>query len=268
MTDRAGNPLLPFSRQFNVSPLDPFVIEGPSNDTFATATPLGTVGSDFTNVNIHNCRVSADTFFAGPNVGNLVRGLELSSYLNGYDNGAGGWSDIPHPGSNDEDGLQRFAYHIAYAMCAALGLVNDQPEITSVTWTPQKITISSSAGPITNIFADRAESQLNPATFAHYTEAVGFYINGLPAERAELVAGNIELYYGDGTQNFVNSDSVMFLPGGACGSLKYPKDMQNGVWKAVPCVNIGVPLIDGMMNLRPMVNFTALFPNTLVNTTR
>ena len=43
--------------------------------------------------------------------------------------------------------------------------------------------------------------------------------------------------------------------------------MQNAVWKGVPCVNIGVPG-DGLMNLRPMINFNALFPNTLSNTVR
>ncbi len=129
------------------------------------------------------------------------------------------------------------------------------------------MTISAAAGAITNVFAARSESQLNPATFPHYTQAMGFYINGQPAQRAELVGGNIELYYGDGTQKFINTDTIMFLPGGAGASLKYPEDMQNAVWKGVPCVNIGVPG-DGLMNLRPMINFNALFPNTLINTVR
>ena len=47
ITDRAGNPLLPFSSDFTVAPLDPFTMENRDNDTFATATPLGPVSSAF-----------------------------------------------------------------------------------------------------------------------------------------------------------------------------------------------------------------------------
>lgn len=233
-------------------------------DSFQTLTSGGT---DFTLRDVGRCRDSVEAFFAGPNVGTSLRGAELSSYLNGYDNGSGGWSDVPHPGRDDEDGNQRFGGHLAYALCESLGLANAQPEITSVAWATDKITISSSAGAITNVFAARAESQLNPATFPHYTEAMGFYINGQPAERAEIVAGNIELYYGDGTQSFINTDTISFLPGGGSGALKIPEDFQNGVWKAVPCVAIGLPG-DGLMNLRPAANLTTQFPNTLVNTVR
>lgn len=236
-----------------------------SNDSYDTPTGGG-AHTDYTSANIHGCRQAVDTFFAGASVGPSLRGIELCSYLNGYASG-GGWTDIPHPSRKNADGGQRFAGHLAYAMCEALGLVTTQPEITSVTWADTKVTISAAAGAITNVFAARSESQLNPATFPHYTQAMGFYINGQPAQRAEIVGGNIELYYGDGTQKFINTDTIMFLPGGAGASLKYPEDMQNAVWKGVPCVNIGVPG-DGLMNLRPMINFNALFPNTLSNTVR
>ena len=235
------------------------------NDSYDTPTGGG-AHTDYTSANIHGCRQAVDTFFAGASVGPSLRGIELCSYLNGYASG-GGWTDIPHPSRKNADGGQRFAGHLAYAMCEALGLVTTQPEITSVTWADTKVTISAAAGAITNVFAARSESQLNPATFPHYTQAMGFYINGQPAQRAEIVGGNIELYYGDGTQKFINTDTIMFLPGGAGASLKYPEDMQNAVWKGVPCVNIGVPG-DGLMNLRPMINFNALFPNTLSNTVR
>ena len=96
---------------------------------------------------------------------------------------------------------------------------------------------------------------------------MGFYINGQPAERVEFSGGNIHVYYGDGTQNFIDTDTIMFLPGGAGASLKVPEDFQNEVWKGIPCVDVGVPG-DGLMNLRPMINLTTLFPNDLVNTSR
>lgn len=235
------------------------------NDTWHKPTG-GANNTDYTSVNIHNCRASVDTFFAGVNVGDSLRGVELCSYLNGYWNGSN-WTDIPHPGKASVDGLQRFATQLAYAVCEALGLANPQPEITSVTWAVDKVTISSSAGAITNVFADRSESQLNPATFSHYTDCMGFYINGQPAERVEFSGGNIHVYYGDGTQNFIDTDTIMFLPGGAGASLKVPEDFQNEVWKGIPCVDVGVPG-DGLMNLRPMINLTTLFPNDLVNTSR
>lgn len=235
------------------------------NDTWHQPTG-GSANTDYTSVNIHNCRASVDTFFAGANVGPSLRGAELCSYLNGYASGTG-WTDHAHPGRKSADGMNRFAGHLAYAICEAWGLAAAQPEITSVTWAVDKVTISSSAGSITNVFADRSESQLNPSTFSHYTDCMGFYINGQPAERVEFSAGNIHVYYGDGTQNFIDTDTIMFLPGGAGASLKNPEDFQNGVWKGVPCVDIGIPG-DGLMNLRPMINLTTLFPNTLVNTVR
>lgn len=266
-TTWTANNLMPqiFDPAVSIPVLGQHKFEVRQDDTTWHQPVGGAANTDYTSVNIHNCRASVNSFFAGSNYGPSKRGMELCSYLNGYASGSG-WTDGVHPGKKSADGIHRWAKHLAYAMCEHLGLVNPQPEITSVTWAVGKVTISSSAGPITTVFADRSESGLDSSQ-THYTDVMGFYINGQPATRVELNGGNIEVYYGDGSQNFINTDTIMFLPGGAAASLIVPEDYQNEVWKGVPCVDIGVPG-DGLMNLRPMIDFMAQFPNTLVNTTR
>lgn len=222
-------------------------------------------GTDWTSFNIERCRRSVDDFFGGSPVAGTRKGVEICSYLNGYWNGTS-WTDESHPGARSADGILRWASCLAYGVCEALGLSPAQPTIDTVVWATDKVTISSSAGPITNVFAMRSESQLG-TTHAHWTEAVGFEINGIPAERAELVGGAIHLYYGDGTQQFIDTDTIEFLPGGAGGHLVKPDDYQAGLWKAVPGVDLGLPDV-GFMNLRPELDFMTKFPNTLSNTTR
>ena len=60
LTDRAGAPLTPYVRAFTLTALTPYVLESSSNDSFATATPLGPAGIGF-----------SGTFTAGPAVSAL-----------------------------------------------------------------------------------------------------------------------------------------------------------------------------------------------------
>src|SRR5207302_733007 len=48
LTDKSGNQLVnPYVRHFTVANVSPFTLESRSNDTFGTATPLGTAGTGF-----------------------------------------------------------------------------------------------------------------------------------------------------------------------------------------------------------------------------
>src|SRR5262249_8494810 len=48
LTDKSGNPLAaPYVRTFSAADLAPYVLESRSNDTSATATPLGAAGAAF-----------------------------------------------------------------------------------------------------------------------------------------------------------------------------------------------------------------------------
>ncbi len=176
----------------------------------------------------------------------LPRGLEPLTYLNGNDDGAGGWTDYPHPSATTADGCQTFARLTAAAVLQSAGLAGwSVPDFDSCLWEPTGawVELWSSAGPVTTTRQARGETPL-PTTFAHWTEVMGFQINGQPAHSTQIVAGRVRVFPNAGS--FSHADTLSFGEGGASGALKFPEDYAAGVWKNLPIVDFGVAGLDGI----------------------
>lgn len=176
----------------------------------------------------------------------LPRGLEPLTYVNGVDDGAGGWTDLGHPSGATADGRQAFARLTAAAILQSAGLAPwPVPEFDNCLWESSGawVELWSSSGPVTTTRLARAEPALGTA-FDHWTEVMGFQINGQPARAAHVVAGRVRLSPNSGT--FTHADTVTFGEGGASGGLQFPADHVAGVWKNLPIVDLGVPGLDGV----------------------
>lgn len=177
----------------------------------------------------------------------LPYGIELLSYLNGRSDGAGGWEDIAHPAGEDPDGLQRRARFYAHAILQAAGMVGwAVPEFDQAEWEPggAYVEVWSSAGPITTTRIARGETPLDD-TFPHWTDVAGWQINGLPAERAEIVAGRVRIYPNGGGV-FTFADQINYGQGGATGMIAYPDDHYAALWKDIPLVDTGAAGVEGI----------------------
>lgn len=191
----------------------------------------------------------------------LPLGLEPLTYVNGRDDGAGGWTDLAHPAGDTPDGTQAFARLTALAILQSAGLVNcPVPEFDNCLWEPSGAWVEfwCSAGPVTTTRRQRGEPALG-TTHPHWTEVMGFQINGRPAQRAEIVSGRVRVYPVSG--NFTHSDTVTFGEGGATGMIAYPDDMIAETWKNLPIVDVGAPGLDGIP-VRPLPD-PAVIANTL-----
>ncbi|MEM6498790.1 MAG: hypothetical protein AAF709_18985, partial [Pseudomonadota bacterium] len=93
----------------------------------------------------------------------------------------------------------------------------------------------------------------------HWTDVLGWQINGQPAERAEIENGRVRIYPNSGV--FVSSDIIRFGEGGATGMLKFPEDHFAGTYLNLPIVDHGLAGIDGVP-VRPLPEEAAL-ANTL-----
>lgn len=177
----------------------------------------------------------------------LPQGVEPLTYLNGKDDGAGGWTDFAHPAGNSTDGRQALARLTAAAILQSAGLVSwDNPVFDNCYWEPTGayVEVWSSAGAITTTRLARAEAAL-PATYTHWTQVTGFQINGVPAQNATIVAGRVRITK-NGGGNFVSTDVLTYGDGGASGNLKFPEDYTNNLWKNLPIVDLGVAGLDGI----------------------
>lgn len=177
----------------------------------------------------------------------LPQGVEPLTYLNGKDDGAGGWTDYAHPAGNSADGRQALARLTAAAILQSAGLVSwDNPVFDNCYWEPTGayVEVWSSAGAITTTRLARAEAAL-PATYTHWTQVTGFQINGVPAQNATIVAGRVRITK-NGGGNFVSTDVLTYGDGGASGNLKFPEDYTNSLWKNLPIVDLGVAGLDGI----------------------
>ncbi|MCB2128039.1 MAG: hypothetical protein KDE03_02900 [Rhodobacteraceae bacterium] len=191
----------------------------------------------------------------------LPLGSEPMAYVNGYDDGAGSWTDQEHPAGNTPDGAQRFARLTAHAILKSAGLAGwTVPVFDTSLWEPSGawVEVWSSAGPVTTTRLQRAEAPLG-TTYSHWTTVVGFQINGVPARNTQIVAGRVRILPNSGV--FTNADAITFGEGGATGSLKFPQDFPAGLWKNLPVVDVGLADVGGI-SVRPLPSPAAL-TNTL-----
>ncbi|HQU70146.1 MAG TPA: hypothetical protein PLI43_18405 [Albidovulum sp.] len=176
----------------------------------------------------------------------LPRGIDPLTYVNGNDDGAGGWYDPGHPTGANVDGRQGFGRLTAAAILKSAGLVTwPRPDFDNSLWEPSGawVEVWSSAGPVTTTRIARGESTLGTA-FTHWTAVMGFQINGQPARNAQIVAGRVRIY--PNTGSFVSADVLTYGEGAATGALQFPEDMFAETWKNLPIVNLGVPGLTGI----------------------
>ncbi|PTX57938.1 hypothetical protein C8N43_2613 [Litoreibacter ponti] len=217
----------------------------------ATITATGATQNNLENK--QSAREAWREMVANPNAGTwfLPLGAEPLGYRNGVSDGMGGWTDQSHPSGDTDDGAALFARLSAHAILQSMGLTSwSVPEFDNCEWEPSgsHVDVWSSAGPITTSREVRGEAALDDS-FAHWTDVLGWQINGTPAERAELVSGRIRLYPASGT--FLPEDTISFGEGGATGMVKFPEDFYAECYKNIPLVDVGAARVDGIA-VRPM----------------
>ncbi|MCV2873779.1 hypothetical protein OEZ71_15880 [Defluviimonas sp. WL0050] len=218
-------------------------------------------GLQFNLVNKQAARVSWRAMLALPDATMfLPLGLEPTNYVNGFSDGAGGWADFSHPSGDTADGLQAWARLTALAILQSAGLTNwPVPEFDQCLWDPSGawVEVWSSAGPITTTRRARNEPALG-TTQPHWTEVMGFQINGTPAATTQIINGKVRIMPNSGPFTYV--DSIQYGEGGASGMIAYPDDYIAETWKNLPIVNIGGTGLNGIP-VRPLAD-----PGVLANT--
>ncbi|NDW00051.1 hypothetical protein [Salipiger sp. PrR002] len=167
--------------------------------------------------------------------------FNLNAYANGYDDGAGGWTDSAHPARDVEGGMINRARMIGHAVLRGIGVTSWAiPAFDMCAWQSDGsyVEVWSTAGEITTTRIARGEAALDES-FAHWTEVMGWQIDGAPAQRAEIVAGRVRIYPNDGG-SFTDATLLGFGEGGASGMLENPEDYQNEIWKNFPIVDVGL----------------------------
>lgn len=196
--------------------------------------------------NIQRIRASNKAMLANPLATMfLKRPVDPLSYETGHTNGAGGWMDLAHPNDQTANGLARFARLSAHALMQAAGMTGYAvPEFDQATWeaTGAYVDVGSSAGPVTTTRVARGNAPI-ALTYPHRTDVAGWQINGVPADRAELVAGKVRIYPNAGS--FTGPDTIRFGEGGGGGTLIYPDDQIAEIWKNFPVVDVGAWGIEG-----------------------
>ena len=194
----------------------------------------------------------------------LPPGLANVAYLNGYDDGAGGWTDYTHPGRLDADGMQRMMRFTALQMAAALGRYGlTPPAFDRCEWEAAGawVEVWSSAGAVTTERLARGEAAIDAAAHPWATQVAGFLVDGAPADRAEIVAGRVRIHpLAGGT--FDGSEVLTFGENGAAGNPAAVEDaLRQGWWKNLPVVDMGVPVL-GRVPVLPMPD-AAVLANTV-----
>lgn len=169
-------------------------------------------------------------------------------------------ADPGHPSGDAEDGLAGLARLAAHAALRTAGITGwVAPVIDGCEWEPTgaHVELWSSAGPITT--TRRARALPRPeGSRAHWTEVVGFQVDGRPAERAEITPeGRLRLFHPDG---FRRTSVLSFGEGGATGQLGGPEDLAAGLWMDLPIVDVGVARLEGVP-LTPLPD-----PDVLIST--
>lgn len=220
-----------------------FDIDGDMQD--ATHYAGGAIQSNF--VNKQAARQSWRQMMALPAATMFLPcGLEPLTYVNGYDDGAGGWTDLAHPSGATADGRQAYARLTAAAILQSAGLLPvPVPVFDNCLWEAAGawVEVWSSAGAVTTTRRARGEPALG-TTHPHWAEVMGFQVNGVPARNTQIVAGRVRIAPNSGV--FTRADVLTFGEGGATGAARFPADMVAGTWKNQPIVNLGVAGLDGI----------------------
>jgi hypothetical protein len=227
----------------------------------ATVLATGGVQNNLTNKQL--ARESWREMLENPHAAGvfLPAGLEPLTYQNGVSDGQGGWIDYSHPAGSTDDGAPMLARLTAHAILQAADLVDwDVPNFDMAFWEPSGayVEVWSTAGPITTIRQSRSETALDNS-HPHWTDVLGWQINGAPAERAEIVAGRVRIFPNQGV--FVPSDVIDFGEGGSTGMVKFPQDYYAQTYKDLPIVDVGADLVEGI-SVRPLPEMSVL-TNTL-----
>lgn len=176
----------------------------------------------------------------------LPAAVEPLTYVNGVPDGAGGWTDIAHPAGDTPDGIQAWARLTAHAVLRSAGLSAwPVPVFDHALWEPTGawVEVWSSAGPVTTTRRARGEPPLG-AGQPHWTEVMGFQINGLPARDARIVAGRVRIFPESGS--FTHADAIQYGEGGATGMIAFPEDAIAATWKNLPVVDVGAAGLAGI----------------------
>jgi len=190
-------------------------------------------------------------------------GYSLMAYANGSDDGAGSWTDITHPAANTADGASLHARHYMLSVLSAAGLTSwAAPKIDNSLWEASGawVEVWSSAGPITATRKKRGLAAL-PTTYPHWTEVVGFEVNGTPVTSAVVQGTGRVRITKPGGGAFISSDVLTFGSGNGTGEIQFPQDLQNALWQNYPLVDLSVAGVDGIpVEPRPAASVLA---NTL-----
>ena len=207
---------------------------------------------------IEDCRRAWRRMVANPNHGGAMLPIAVESlnYLNGEDDNGpdapGGWGDITHPAADTLDGLGQFGRLTAHACLRAAGLTSwPVPEFDRCEWDPAGafVEVWSTAGPVTTTRRARGLPPL-AADLPHWTEVVGFEIDGRPATRAEITAGGrVRVHPSEGA--FTEATVLTYGSGGATGALNRQADLSARLWMNVPIVDVGAARVEGIA-VRPL----------------
>ncbi len=230
-------------------------------------------GGVYTNgKNREDCRVSWNGLVNNTQASGFIlpnKGYSPLTYQNGVQQDATTWTDFTHPAGDTADGLSLSGRHTMLAVLQAAGLISvTGPHFHNCYWEPAGayVEVWSSAGPTTTVRKARgiAEPVLpQGATWTHWTEVLGFEVNGIPAHSALIQPNGRVRILRPGGGNFVSSDLLTFGSGDASGCMRQHEDQFAKMWMNWPIVvQAGAVGVDGV----PVTPLTpaAVLANTIV----
>jgi hypothetical protein len=202
---------------------------------------------------IDRARIGAEAFLDNPAVQKISVAPVLPvplDYSNGYLDESGQWVDTAHPSSGTPDGAQRLAKHVANAALVALGHVSaETPVFDIVRWTPDYVEVGSTGGRITTARIVRGMDPLGEGQ-PHWTDVLGFEVNGLAAERAEITEDGMIRIFPLAGALFGVDDFIDFGRGGANGFLTPLEDWLAQAYLNLPIIDRGLIGLEGV-GVRP-----------------
>ena len=173
----------------------------------------------------------------------MKKGHPQRTYKNGEKNGT--WGDLNHPADDSVDGFALKAKHMVAEYLRAFGLIKfGVPKFDLCTWTPEYVELGSKLGSVTTLRRIRGIEPLDDSQ-DHYTDVVGFQINGVPAQRAEIQSnGKVRIYPITGT--FDGDDVLTFANGGGTGALLVQADSENDLHLNYPVIANSDGIIEGI----------------------